>query len=67
MANDIPKIKRMMLKVSDGPDELVTIVSETGRKVVVRNAYGFTDTVKKSDLYDADPDVAEFSGTQSGL
>ena len=64
---DVPTQKRMMLKVKDGEDELVTIVRKEGRKTIVRNAYGFVDTVKTGDLYEADEDVASFKGTQPGL
>lgn len=64
----VPTVQRMMLKVKDGTDELVTIVGKGGRgKTIIRNAYGFTDTVRNSDLYPADQDVATFQGTQSGL
>lgn len=63
----IPTVQRMMLKVKDGDDELVTIIKTKGRSAVVRNVYGFVDTVKKSDLYEADPDVASFQGTQPGV
>lgn len=64
---EIPTVQRKMLKVKDGPDELVTIVRKQGRKTVVRNQYGFVDTVNTRDLYDADEDVAQFQGTQAGL